>query len=424
MFTCRNWERTKAKLQHYRRRQPEETPLYRIVYYGRDELPRVWEDRFQPTYGVLRDEVLETFDEYLNCGLLQHGAARVYCDTCKHSLLVAFSCKKRGLCPSCNAKRAVKFGEHLYDSVLERVPHRHCGFTLPKRLRVFFRYDRDLNTILFRAAAEAVRTVLGSDGNTPAVVLTLQTAGEALNFNPHLHGLIADGSFDAAGNFTPFATIDTERIAEHFRDHVLAELVTRGLITDEVPAQILSQAHSGFGAWVGEPFSEEDRTRFVARYIERGPLSLEKLSITDDLVSYSTNDGLTHEFDALEFLALLSCHVPKPYESLTRYYGWYSCRARGERAKRDPAPGDATEHEPNATPSLSWAACMKRIFEIDPLQCPRCKGTMRIVAFLTSEREILKIADSLRIPRPQAPPKMRRLPQQEFFDELPQDDFA
>ena len=56
---------------------------------------------------------------------------------------------KRGLCPSCGAKRAVKFGEHLYDSVLEKVPHRHCGFTLPKRLRVYFRYDRSLNNILF-----------------------------------------------------------------------------------------------------------------------------------------------------------------------------------------------------------------------------------------------------------------------------------
>lgn len=99
-------ERAKKKLQHYRRRKPEETPLYRIVYHGRDELPRVWEERFQGIFGVLRDEVLETFDEYRNCGLLQHGAALVYCDACKHSLLVAFSCKKRGLCPSCNAKRA------------------------------------------------------------------------------------------------------------------------------------------------------------------------------------------------------------------------------------------------------------------------------------------------------------------------------
>jgi hypothetical protein len=56
MYTCRNWERAKAKLQHYRRRQPEDTPLYRIVYHGRDELPRVWEERFEPTYGALRAE--------------------------------------------------------------------------------------------------------------------------------------------------------------------------------------------------------------------------------------------------------------------------------------------------------------------------------------------------------------------------------
>lgn len=81
-------------------------------------------------------------------------------------------------------------------------------------------------------------------------------------------------------------------------------------------------------------------------------------------------------------------------------------------------------HESTATPSVSWATCIKRIFEIDPLECPRCKGQMRIIAFLTDEREILTIADSLRIPRAQAPPKIPRPPPQEFFDDLPPDDFA
>jgi hypothetical protein len=425
MLQRRRWERTRDALQHYRRRAPEQTPLYRIVYHGRDELPRVWEERFQATYGVLRDEVLTTFDEYLNCGLLAHGAARVYCDTCKHSLLVAFSCKKRGLCPSCNAKRSVKFGEHLYDAVLERIPHRHCGFTVPKRLRAYFRYDRRLNGILFRAAYAAVRTALGSDTQSPALILTLQTAGEALNFNPHLHGLLADGTLDHAGNFSPFPAIDTDALTRHFENEVLAELVTRGLITDEVPAQLLSQAHTGFGVWVGEPFKEADRTRFVARYIERGPLALEKLTIQDDIVTYTTSDEHAHEFDSLEFLALLSSHVPKPYESITRYYGWYSCRARGERAKRkQPLSSPAPLQEPHTAPSQSWAACIKRIFELNPLQCPRCKGEMRIVAFLTDEREILKIADSLGIPRALAPPTIPRTPVQEFFDDLPPDECA
>ncbi len=67
---------------------------------------------------------------------------------------------------------------------------------------------------------------------------------------------------------------------------------------------------------------------------------------------------------------------------------------------------------------------MKRVFEFDPLECPRCRGQMRIIAFLTDEQEILKIADSLRIPRAQAPPKIPRPPEKEFFDDLPPDDFA
>jgi hypothetical protein len=314
------------------------------------------------------------------------------------------------------------FGEHLYDSVLEKVPHRHCGFTLPKRLRVYFKYDRSLNNILFQAAATAVQAVLGSDSQAPALILTVQTAGEALNFNPHLHGLLADGTFESDGKFTPLAAIDIEALACHFQNEVLAKLLPRGLITDDDVAQILAQEHSGFGAWVGEPFEEAERTRFVARYIERGPVSLEKLTIQDDVITYTTKDERAHEFDAMEFLALLSCHIPKPYESITRYYGWYSCRARGERRKRKPIQ-DSPALEPAGRPSPTWAQCFKRIYEINPLECPRCKSQMRIIAFVTNEREISKIAASLGIPKATAPPPIPRAPQQELFDEIPRDDF-
>jgi len=96
---------------------------------------------------------------------------------------------------------------------------------------------------------------------------------------------------------------------------------------------------------MSEPFHDDESERFVARYIERAPLSLEKLSIQDDIVSYTTKEGVAHEFDALEFLALLSCQVPAPYESLTRYFGRYSCRRRGERAKLSPPPTEEQESD-------------------------------------------------------------------------------
>ena len=49
---------------------------------------------------------------------------------------------------------------------------------------------------------------------------------------------------------------------------------------------------------------------------------------------------------------------------------------------------------------------MKRVLELNPLECPRCKSEMRIVAFLNDTREIKKIMESLDIPAPEPPPKI------------------
>ena len=153
-----------------------------------------------------------------------------------------------------------------------------------------------------------------------------------MNYHPHLHGLIADGYWiDVV--FTSFTEVNLKVIEQAFAERVLAELHKRELITDDDVAQILSQEHTGFGVWFGDPFHDKESEQFVARYIERAPLSLEKLSIQDDIITYTTKDGVAHEFDALEFLAELTVHIPKIYESLTRYYGRYSSRRRGERAK-------------------------------------------------------------------------------------------
>ncbi|WP_158080020.1 transposase zinc-binding domain-containing protein [Archangium sp. Cb G35] len=61
------------------------------------------------------------FARYLECGVLAHGFARVRCESCKDELLVAFSCKGRGVCPSCNAKRAHVTAAHLVERVLPHV---------------------------------------------------------------------------------------------------------------------------------------------------------------------------------------------------------------------------------------------------------------------------------------------------------------
>ena len=90
------WVTSRAKQLKYLRRRPEETSLYHTVYQCRNELEWEWEQRYQPEYGCLRDEVLTALDAYPDCGLLAHGGARARCEKCSHSRLIAFSCKKRG----------------------------------------------------------------------------------------------------------------------------------------------------------------------------------------------------------------------------------------------------------------------------------------------------------------------------------------
>jgi hypothetical protein len=68
-------------------------------------------------------------------GVLAHGFTRVRCESCKDKLLVAFSCKGRGVCPSCNAKQAHVTAVHLVERVLPRVPYRQWTLSFPHRVR-------------------------------------------------------------------------------------------------------------------------------------------------------------------------------------------------------------------------------------------------------------------------------------------------
>jgi hypothetical protein len=62
---------------------------------------------------------------FTDCGDPNRGFARVYCDACRNEYLLAFSCTRRGFCPSCAAKRGAIFGAFLREEVLDDVPHWH-----------------------------------------------------------------------------------------------------------------------------------------------------------------------------------------------------------------------------------------------------------------------------------------------------------
>jgi hypothetical protein len=66
------------------------------------------------------------------------------------------------------------------------------------------------------------------------------------------------------------------------------------------------------------------------------------------------------------------------------------------------------------------AACIKRIYEIDPLECPKCKAQMRIIAFIQDAHSIKDIMKSQGIADFRAPPPIpKSIDASEAIDELP-----
>jgi ribosomal protein S27E len=97
----------------YERHRPEQTLLYQLIAA---HYPALVEQLAQQGKS-LPAHVHREFEAYLKCGRLEHGFLRVRCDKCHFERLVAFSCKKRGFCPSCGARRMAETAALLADEV-------------------------------------------------------------------------------------------------------------------------------------------------------------------------------------------------------------------------------------------------------------------------------------------------------------------
>jgi len=152
----------------YKPRDPRKTPLYGLLDSLYERVKGVWEERFERVHGFWRGLVDEVMAAYRVCGVWQGGFARVRCRSCPEEFLVAFSCKRRGLCPSCGAKRAAELAAFLHEEVVEPVGHAQWVFTIPKMLRIYVLHHRELLGALSLAAYQTVQELMAAAGKKRA----------------------------------------------------------------------------------------------------------------------------------------------------------------------------------------------------------------------------------------------------------------
>ena len=151
--------------------------------------------------------------------------------------MLPYSCRRRCFCPSCHQKRALLFAEHVDQEVLGDLPVRQYVVTIPKMLRLCFKYDRKLLGLLsqcfYASVKELFQDAAQDRRSLPGMIASLQSYGDdPTRFHPQLHSLVTDGLVSADGSLVPIPCPDPVRIMELFRHKLVKALLAR----EKIPA--------------------------------------------------------------------------------------------------------------------------------------------------------------------------------------------
>ena len=456
----------------YRPRQPRQSPLWRCLYDHYAAFKSNYKQTFEQTHGFWREVVDRVVQQFLECGDLAKGFARIGACGCGKEHLLPFSCKCRNFCPSCHQKKVLLFGEHVRHEIVYPVPHRQYVLTIPKRLRCYFRNNHKLLGQLCLAARDSLKTFLRTQLGLPdgevGMILVIHTFGEYLGWHPHLHILCADGLFRQSGLFYCMRPVDLQELELLFRDRVLNFLVQAGKIDQATADQISAWPHSGFGVDNGSVIAKNDTAAIerVAQYMLRNPFALSKMTYNEHsaTVIYRSKRDYHSKcnfkvFSAEAFIASITQHIPAHGFQNVRYYGWYSNKTRGQRRKQmlaaateDPPNAgadviDVSDYQPKKHASKKWRELIKKVWEVEPLICPKCGKPMRVIALIDDPGVIFEILshlglweavneqtrsrapprqDSAAYSSPEEPRQYAILYEDAFFDgidQLPEDEF-
>ena len=150
--------------EHYHQRSFCKSPLFKIVYHHYDTFQEEYERYFEKDHGKFRDVITFTINSFIFCGDPRVGVAKFSCPTCDKSVFVPFSCKTRLFCPSCHEKRILVWVEEIKNNFLLPVHHRFWTFSIPKRLRPYFKYNRKLLGLLIQVANTTFKKYLALNG--------------------------------------------------------------------------------------------------------------------------------------------------------------------------------------------------------------------------------------------------------------------
>jgi hypothetical protein len=252
----------------------------------------------------------------------------------------------------------------------------------------------------------------------------------------HVHAAVSDGVFELEGGklkFLPAPEPTIEELAElsrTLRRRILKRMLRLGALPRESGEELLARVHGGFSINGAVRIEAQDRAALerLLRYFMRPALSTQRLTYNaqEDWVRYRPQKGPpgdpeVFEWKPVDFLERFAKLIPPARLHLVRYHGALAPRSKlrpavTRAARQAPAYeellagvpagpvgaalayiGKAAREAVSAA-ARSWAACLRKIFEVQALACPRCAKEMVFVAAINDDGELRRLMKNLNLP--------------------------
>ena len=346
-------------------------------------LQQIFSDHYEEIKYTLktRPVVLESIEKMIHCGDPAYGGAMYGCPSCGALKFVPFRCKSR-FCPSCGNLYSIQRTTSMSFKIIQCV-HRHCVFTIPEELRIFFRRDRSLLNCLFHSVRDVIlrmfRKLNKAERFTPGFICVLHTFGRSLQWNPHIHVLVSEV---AVGRMTPWKRI------KHFnytllRNSFCTALLNRlhsklGSSFKKVKSAIYKNHCKGFYVYAKpNNCNPSVVSKYIGRYLGRPVIATSRIDsysgshVTFHYNRHEDNKLIVETIPAIEFIKRLIIHIPDKHFKMIRYYGIYnssvSLSPTVQIARLIPAI------HPSKRPFLRsltrWRLSILASFSHDPLRC-------------------------------------------------------
>lgn len=346
------------------------------------------------TLSIERPNADKEVKKMINCSFHNLGASIYVCPNDNEVYFCHHTCKGR-LCSSCGIKSQKLVTENILEKCI-KVKHRHITFTIPEVLTHWFFTDLHSCDLLFQSVNDTIYSIVNgrvkknrkySWNYSPGFFAFLHTFGRPLNFNPHIHVIIAEEIVDKNGNIKKFNYFNYDALSKRFMKVLLDKMEKhfgKSLFKSTKNDMYLKYKN---GFYVNNKLEDdgykfnsiEELIKYVTRYCSR-PVIAESRIINYDgnFVTWWYSDHTNEQYhevkdSALLFISKIIRHLlPSNFKSI-RSYGFYnnSCKLCDNIIRVI-----SKEKLKFKRSLLKWKNLILTSFKRIPIKCPKCGHLM------------------------------------------------